>query len=179
MRIRQARGGTHCLSKTTLSPPAAVSFGSRNGSITCYFGRQTDTLATTHSAIHLCPAHTGMAEQLVCHREMRPMPSKPEGIANISIAVAASSSYVEMLDTLARSFVFDSASSPLETYPVHAIEEKNSIAFSAETTRPDRVVDAEHTGLENTEVISLNAERRPVHPHGRGEHTGRCCPVGC
>jgi len=25
----------------------------------------------------------------------------------------------------------------------------------------------------------LNAERRPVHPHGRGEHTGRCCPVGC
>jgi len=48
------------------------------------------------------PAHTEITEQLVCHREIRPMPRKPEDIANVSIAVTASSSYVETLDTLAK-----------------------------------------------------------------------------
>jgi len=48
------------------------------------------------------PAHTEIIEQLVCHREIRPMPRKPEDIANVSIAVTASSSYVETLDTLAK-----------------------------------------------------------------------------
>ena len=48
------------------------------------------------------PAHTEISEQLVCHREMRPMPRKPEDMANIIIAVTASSSYVETLNTLAK-----------------------------------------------------------------------------
>jgi membrane-bound lytic murein transglycosylase F len=47
------------------------------------------------------PAHTEITEQLVCHREMRPMPRKPEDVANVSITVTASSSYVETLGKLA------------------------------------------------------------------------------
>ena len=48
------------------------------------------------------PAHTKIIEQLVCHREMRPMPRTPENMANVSITVTASSSYVETLNTLAQ-----------------------------------------------------------------------------
>ncbi len=47
------------------------------------------------------PAHTEITEQLVCHREMRPMPRKPEAMAGVSITVTADASYVETLDRLA------------------------------------------------------------------------------
>ncbi|WP_336146651.1 membrane-bound lytic murein transglycosylase MltF [Marinobacter salarius] len=47
------------------------------------------------------PAHTEIAEQLVCHRDMRPMPRKPESMPEVSIAVTADSSYVETLNKLA------------------------------------------------------------------------------
>ncbi|MCL7942792.1 membrane-bound lytic murein transglycosylase MltF [Marinobacter sp. ATCH36] len=47
------------------------------------------------------PAHTEVTEQLVCHREMRPMPRKPESIAGVGIAVTADSSYVGTLNRLA------------------------------------------------------------------------------
>jgi membrane-bound lytic murein transglycosylase F len=47
------------------------------------------------------PAHTEITEQLVCHRDMRPMPRLPENIAGVGITVTAKSSYVETLDTLA------------------------------------------------------------------------------
>ncbi|NMT62675.1 membrane-bound lytic murein transglycosylase MltF [Marinobacter orientalis] len=47
------------------------------------------------------PAHTEVTEQLVCHREMRPMPRMPESIAGVGITVTADSSYVETLNRLA------------------------------------------------------------------------------
>ena len=47
------------------------------------------------------PAHTEITEQLVCHRDMRPMPRKPEDVAKVGITVTASSSYVETLGKLA------------------------------------------------------------------------------
>tara|TARA_R100000935_G_scaffold56943_1_gene89684 strand:- start:36 stop:1424 length:1389 start_codon:yes stop_codon:yes gene_type:complete len=47
------------------------------------------------------PAHTEIIEQLVCHRERRPMPRKPDSIANVGISVTADSSYVETLNKLA------------------------------------------------------------------------------
>lgn len=47
------------------------------------------------------PAHTEITEQLVCHREMRPMPRTPEDIAGVEVAVTADASYVETLTTLA------------------------------------------------------------------------------
>jgi membrane-bound lytic murein transglycosylase F len=47
------------------------------------------------------PAHTEITEQLVCHRELRPMPRLPENIAGVEIRVTAKSSYVETLDKLA------------------------------------------------------------------------------
>lgn len=46
------------------------------------------------------PAHTEVTEQLVCHRDMRPMPRQPEDITSASITVTADSSYVETLNTL-------------------------------------------------------------------------------
>ena len=47
------------------------------------------------------PAHTEITEQLVCHRELRPMPRLPENIAGVEIRVTAQSSYVETLNGLA------------------------------------------------------------------------------
>ena len=47
------------------------------------------------------PAHTEITEQLVCHRDMWPMPRKPESMPEVSIAVTADSSYVETLNKLA------------------------------------------------------------------------------
>lgn len=47
------------------------------------------------------PAHTEIVEQLVCHRDMRPMPRKPESMAGVGISVTADSSYVETLNKLA------------------------------------------------------------------------------
>ncbi|WP_237416608.1 MULTISPECIES: membrane-bound lytic murein transglycosylase MltF [Halomonadaceae] len=47
------------------------------------------------------PAHSEVTEQLVCHREGRPLPRLPEDIAGFEIRVTASSSYVETLNELA------------------------------------------------------------------------------
>ena len=47
------------------------------------------------------PAHTEITEQLVCHREMRPMPRLPENMSSVGISVTADSSYVETLNKLA------------------------------------------------------------------------------
>lgn len=47
------------------------------------------------------PAHTEIVEQLVCHRDMRPMPRTPDSIASVNITVTADASYVETLDRLA------------------------------------------------------------------------------
>ena len=46
------------------------------------------------------PAHTEITEQLVCHRDHRPMPRKPDEIQDVEVVVTAGSSYVETLDTL-------------------------------------------------------------------------------
>ena len=62
-----------------------------------------------HAGVHLAsrderfargPAHTEITEQLVCHRDSRPMPRKPEDIPGTDIVVTAGSSYVETLNTL-------------------------------------------------------------------------------
>lgn len=47
------------------------------------------------------PAHTEVTEQLVCHREMRPMPRKPASISDVNVMVTAGSSYTETLNLLA------------------------------------------------------------------------------
>lgn len=47
------------------------------------------------------PAHTEVTEQLVCHRDMRPMPRKPDAIPEVGITVTADSSYVDTLNGLA------------------------------------------------------------------------------
>ncbi|WP_404416297.1 membrane-bound lytic murein transglycosylase MltF [Marinospirillum sp.] len=47
------------------------------------------------------PAHTEVVEQLVCHRESRPLPRQPDELADIEIVITAGSSYAETLTTLA------------------------------------------------------------------------------
>ena len=47
------------------------------------------------------PAHTEITEQLVCHRDSRPLPHTAEEIAGTDIVVTADSSYVETLQGLA------------------------------------------------------------------------------
>lgn len=47
------------------------------------------------------PAHTEIIEQLVCHRDMRPMPRTPDAMAGVGIIVTAEASYVETLNRLA------------------------------------------------------------------------------
>ncbi|MCA1771394.1 MAG: transporter substrate-binding domain-containing protein [Halomonas sp.] len=49
---------------------------------------------------HQGPTHTDIVEQLVCHREMRPMPRQVEDMAGIDIRVTADSSYAEKLQSL-------------------------------------------------------------------------------
>ncbi|OAZ89997.1 membrane-bound lytic murein transglycosylase MltF [Halomonas sp. G11] len=46
------------------------------------------------------PTHTDIVEQLVCHRDMRPMPRQVEEMAGIDIRVTADSSYAEKLQSL-------------------------------------------------------------------------------
>ncbi|MBS9403255.1 membrane-bound lytic murein transglycosylase MltF [Halomonas sp. TRM85114] len=47
------------------------------------------------------PAHTDIIEQVVCHREMRPLPRQLEDMKGVEIVVTADSSYAEKLATLA------------------------------------------------------------------------------
>lgn len=47
------------------------------------------------------PAHTEITEQLVCHRNSRPLPKKPDELPGIDIVVTAGSSYVATLAELA------------------------------------------------------------------------------
>lgn len=46
------------------------------------------------------PAHTEIVQQLVCHREMRPMPRKPDELASVHIVATSGSSYIETLNAL-------------------------------------------------------------------------------
>ncbi|XKE44878.1 membrane-bound lytic murein transglycosylase MltF [Halomonas organivorans] len=46
------------------------------------------------------PAHTGIVEQLVCHREDRPLPRRLDELAGWEIRVTARSSYAERLKSL-------------------------------------------------------------------------------
>ncbi len=46
------------------------------------------------------PTHTRIVEQLVCHREARPMPRSVEQLAEVDIRVTADSSYAEKLASL-------------------------------------------------------------------------------
>ncbi|WP_404367074.1 membrane-bound lytic murein transglycosylase MltF [Marinobacter sp.] len=47
------------------------------------------------------PAHTEITQQLVCHREMRPLPRNLEQLTEVGIRVTADSSYAETLSQLA------------------------------------------------------------------------------
>lgn len=47
------------------------------------------------------PAHTEITQQLVCHRELRPLPNTVDKLATVNIRVTAGSSYVETLTRLA------------------------------------------------------------------------------
>ena len=46
------------------------------------------------------PGHTDIVEQLVCHRDMRPLPREVEEMAGVEIRVTADSSYAEKLRSL-------------------------------------------------------------------------------
>lgn len=46
------------------------------------------------------PAHTEITEQLVCHRDARPLPRKPEAIPGTEVVITADSSYAETLRKL-------------------------------------------------------------------------------
>lgn len=46
------------------------------------------------------PGHTDIVEQLVCHRDLRPLPLRVEEMAGIEIRVTADSSYAEKLESL-------------------------------------------------------------------------------
>ena len=46
------------------------------------------------------PAHTDIVEQLVCHRDMRPLPRQIEDLADVEIRVTAASSYSQQLASL-------------------------------------------------------------------------------
>ncbi|MEQ6917080.1 membrane-bound lytic murein transglycosylase MltF [Halomonas aquatica] len=50
------------------------------------------------------PTHTDIVEQLVCHREMRPMPREVEEMAGVDIRVTAESSYAEKLASLVNTY---------------------------------------------------------------------------
>lgn len=47
------------------------------------------------------PVHTEITEQLICHRDVTPMPSSPGELGNVDIVVTADTSYVQTLDRLA------------------------------------------------------------------------------
>lgn len=49
------------------------------------------------------PAHTEITEQLVCHRESRPLPRTPDELPGLDIRVTADSSYAETLNELSES----------------------------------------------------------------------------
>jgi membrane-bound lytic murein transglycosylase F len=46
------------------------------------------------------PTHTDIVEQLICHREMRPLPRQVDEMAGVEIRVTADSSYSEKLQSL-------------------------------------------------------------------------------
>ncbi|WP_242457981.1 membrane-bound lytic murein transglycosylase MltF [Halomonas sp. YLGW01] len=46
------------------------------------------------------PAHTEIVEQLVCHRELRPLPRRIEDLTEVEIRVTAASSYSQQLTSL-------------------------------------------------------------------------------
>lgn len=46
------------------------------------------------------PGHTDIVEQLVCHRDLRPLPRRVEELAGVEIRVTADSSYAEKLESL-------------------------------------------------------------------------------
>lgn len=50
------------------------------------------------------PTHTEIVEQLVCHRDMRPLPRQIEAMAGVDIHVTADSSYAEKLQSLVNQY---------------------------------------------------------------------------
>jgi len=50
------------------------------------------------------PTHTDIVEQLVCHRDMRPLPRQVEEMAGVDIHVTADSSYAEKLQSLVNQY---------------------------------------------------------------------------
>ena len=57
-------------------------------------------LSTRDDALVPGATHTTVVEQVVCHRDDRPLPSTVEELAGVELLVAAGSSYVETLDRL-------------------------------------------------------------------------------
>ncbi|WP_246129449.1 membrane-bound lytic murein transglycosylase MltF [Halovibrio variabilis] len=53
---------------------------------------------------HRGPTHTDIVEQLVCHRDMRPLPRQVEEMAGIDIHVTADSSYAAKLQSLVNQY---------------------------------------------------------------------------
>ena len=50
------------------------------------------------------PTHTDIVEQLICHRDMRPLPRQVEEMAGVEIRVTADSSYAEKLQSLVNQY---------------------------------------------------------------------------
>jgi membrane-bound lytic murein transglycosylase F len=61
-------------------------------------------LPSRDKRFHRGPTHTDIVEQLVCHRDMRPLPRQVEEMAGVDIRVTADSSYAEKLQSLVNQY---------------------------------------------------------------------------
>ncbi len=61
-------------------------------------------LDTRNERFERGPAHSEITQQVVCHRQMNPMPGSPEDLKNVDLKVTADSSYAERLDELSEEY---------------------------------------------------------------------------
>ncbi|MDX1465275.1 MAG: membrane-bound lytic murein transglycosylase MltF [Halomonas sp.] len=102
------------------------------------------------------PSHTDVVEQLVCHREMRPMPREVEEMADVEIRVTADSSYAERLDSLANDHTgVDYAQDPRTTEMLLAAVAKREVDCTLADSNIVQVVRRHFPHLE----VALNLTR--------------------
>ena len=61
-------------------------------------------LDTRNERFERGPAHSEITQQVVCHRQMNPMPGSPADLKNVDLRVTADSSYAERLDELSEKY---------------------------------------------------------------------------
>ena len=102
------------------------------------------------------PSHTDAVEQLVCHRERRPMPREVEEMADVEIRVTADSSYTERLESLANDHTgIDYAEDPRTTEMLLAAVAKREVDCTLADSNIVQVVRRHFPHLE----VALNLTR--------------------